>query len=302
MTQQTKYPKNILLAVDGSGHAFAATKLLGDLPLSSESLITAISVLIPRHAQFSTSLESLLEQAQKQLAISQARIQTEVIAGYPAEIINQFAAEHQSDLTVVGAKGLRSTLGILLGGVAQQVVEYSCCPVMVVRAPYDGLRRIMLVVDGSEHGLAAAEYLAHFCLPEQYQLHLMHVLPPIYQVDFITQAWPTGMDITPPIPTENFEARLKEQAEADQTRGEELLKSTQHQLEKYGIEATIAMERGDAATQIINYAKEQDIDLIVAGSRGLSQIQSWLLGSVSRKLVHYAGCSVLIVKTPPEQE
>ncbi|MBC8332106.1 MAG: universal stress protein, partial [Anaerolineae bacterium] len=107
--------------------------------------------------------------------------------------------------------------------------------------------------------------------------------------------------ITPPIPTENFEIRLKEQAQADLNRGEDLLKDAQRQLAQYGIETTIAMERGDAATQIINYAKAQDIDLIVAGSRGLGQIQSWLLGSVSRKLVHYAGCSVLIVKTPPEQ-
>jgi len=300
MNQQTKYPKNILVAVDGSDHAFAATELLGELPLSIESLITAISVLVPRHAQFSTPLESMLEQARKQLASSQARIQTEVIAGYPSEIINQYADEHQPDLTVVGAKGLRSTLGILLGGVAQQVVEYSCCPVLVVRAPYHGLHRILLVVDGSEYSQAAAKYLANFCLPKKYALHLMHVLPPIYQVDFVTQAWPTGMDITPPIPADNFEERLEEQAQADQARGEELLQKTQHQLQKFGIEATTIIERGDAATQIINHAKEHEIDLIVAGSRGLSQIQSWLLGSLSRKLVHYAGCSVLIVKTPPE--
>ena len=54
--------------------------------------------------------------------------------------------------------------------------------------------------------------------------------------------------------------------------------------------------RGDAATEIIDYAKERKVDLIVAGSRGLSQVRGWLLGSVSRKLVHYAPCSVLIVK------
>jgi len=53
-----------------------------------------------------------------------------------------------------------------------------------------------------------------------------------------------------------------------------------------------------AVTEIIQYAKENQVDLIVAGSRGLTSMQSWLLGSVSRKLVHYAGCSVLIVKGP----
>ena len=54
--------------------------------------------------------------------------------------------------------------------------------------------------------------------------------------------------------------------------------------------------RGDAATEIIEYANQNQIDLIVAGSRGLSQMRRLLLGSLSRKLVHYAGCSVLIVK------
>jgi len=43
--------------------------------------------------------------------------------------------------------------------------------------------------------------------------------------------------------------------------------------------------------------KDQKIDLIVTGSRGLGQIRSWLMGSVSRKLVHYSGCSVLVVRS-----
>ena len=300
MTQQNKYPQKILLAVDGSDHAFAATQLIGDLPLTADDSITAISVLVPRHAQFSTSLEGLLDRAREQLSRSPAKIQTEVVAGYPAEVINQYASDIQPDLTVVGAKGLRSTLGILLGGVAQQVVEYSCCPVLVVRAPYHGLQRILLVVDGSSHSQQAAHYLANFTLPENCAFHLMHVMPPIYQVDFITQAWPTSMDIAPPIFSDNLEERLKEQAKADQKRGEELLLQTKQQLHKHGRRSRSILERGDAATQIINYAMEQKIDLIVAGSRGLSQVQSWLLGSLSRKLVHYASCAVLIVKTPPE--
>ena len=65
-----------------------------------------------------------------------------------------------------------------------------------------------------------------------------------------------------------------------------------------GIESTSVLARGDAATEIIEYTNKEDIDLIVAGSRGLSQFQGWLMGSVSRKLVHYSNCSVLIVKQP----
>ena len=64
-----------------------------------------------------------------------------------------------------------------------------------------------------------------------------------------------------------------------------------------GIKAKNALLQGDAATEIIQYASNKEIDLIIAGSRGLSPMQSWLIGSVSRKLVHYAGCSVLLVKS-----
>ena len=67
-------------------------------------------------------------------------------------------------------------------------------------------------------------------------------------------------------------------------------------LQSSGIKATTTLQEGDAATEIINYAKERETDLIVIGSRGMGQVRGWILGSVSRKLVHYAGCSVLIVK------
>jgi nucleotide-binding universal stress UspA family protein len=67
-------------------------------------------------------------------------------------------------------------------------------------------------------------------------------------------------------------------------------------LESGGIQAKGVLLRGDAATEIIEYVNANQVDLIIAGSRGLSQMKRLLLGSLSRKLVHYAGCSVLLVK------
>jgi nucleotide-binding universal stress UspA family protein len=59
--------------------------------------------------------------------------------------------------------------------------------------------------------------------------------------------------------------------------------------------------RGDPANEILEHVLAQQIDLIVAGSRGLSAIQGWWWGSVSRKLVHYAACSGLFVRGQPER-
>jgi nucleotide-binding universal stress UspA family protein len=66
-----------------------------------------------------------------------------------------------------------------------------------------------------------------------------------------------------------------------------------------GKPAESILKRGDAATEIMAVVKEQNIDLLITGSRGLTPIRSWMMGSVSRKLVHYSGCSVLVVRNLP---
>ena len=47
---------------------------------------------------------------------------------------------------------------------------------------------------------------------------------------------------------------------------------------------------------LVNIAKHENFDLIVVGSRGLSSAASFLLGSVSRKVVSKSHCDVLVVK------
>ena len=299
MCAEKKYPKNILLAVDGSEHAYAASELIIRLPLTANCTIHTISVLIPRLAQLSATLTQVLKHTEQTLHQSQASVHSQLLTGDPGEIINTYAEEQRPDLTVIGAKGLRATLGILLGGVAQKVLEYSCCPVLVVRAPFQGLRRILLVMDGSGNSQAALHYLANFSLPNTAQVHVMHVLSPSYATDFRFYAWSDVMDYAPPTFTAEFDAQMQAQAAADRQKGEEIVQLSVQFLNEHGIEANGHLENGDAATQILEYAQKEEIDLIVAGSRGLGQIQSWLMGSVSRKLVNYTTCSVLIFKIPP---
>ncbi|WP_152656123.1 universal stress protein [Oceanobacillus sp. CFH 90083] len=50
------------------------------------------------------------------------------------------------------------------------------------------------------------------------------------------------------------------------------------------------------ASQLIDYAKENEIELIVLGSRGLGGVGRFFLGSVSSQVVHQAHCKVLVVK------
>ena len=57
------------------------------------------------------------------------------------------------------------------------------------------------------------------------------------------------------------------------------------------------IERGIApAPVILEYARENDIDLIVMGTHGHRGIGHFFLGSVAEEVVQFAKCSVLTVK------
>lgn len=307
-TNQAKTPFQVLLAYDGSAHARAAAELLADLarnkPACLEDCHLAMVAVMP--TQYITGHEQLLTtltQAADLLRSHGLQVSHEMKAGNPAASINAVSAEIQADLIVLGARGLRATLGILLGGVAQQVVETAHCPVLVVREPYRGIRRLLLVTDGSESSLKAADYLARspgegqprrFPLPEGVEIQLMHVLPPSIPSEVTLRAWSMGPEALYPPPLPAIEIKTLE--EQENRAGEQLLEATQRTLKRGGLTARTILKRGDAATEIIQYARENQVDLIVCGSRGLSQLAGWLLGTVSRKLLHYASCSVLVVK------
>lgn len=286
---------NIILAVDGSEHAQAAVSLLKSLPLLPTTCINVLAVANNPEAPTRYLLEQSLTEAKEDLKIKHPTVQTELIFGHPAQEIVRYADKIMPEFIILGAKGLRATLGILLGGVVQQVVEHANWPVLVTRAPFNGLHNILLVLDGSPCSQNALEYLVKFPVPTDSRVVIMHVLPPpASEQEIMTATWAAGVDaisIRPSIRDE-LERAQKEEEE----RGRNLLALALEKYKDHQINVSSIERRGDAATEILAYTKENSVDLIVAGSRGLSAISGWLLGSVSRKLVHYAECSVLIVK------
>jgi len=321
---------HILLAYDGSEHAQAALDLAIDLfsacAAGEQCRLTAITVLPTQYIGGHEALQRSLDQAKQKL--EQANLPAEAIlkAGNPAVSINAYAEEINADLILMGAQGLRATLGILLGGVVQQVVEYSQRPVLVVRAPYRGLRRVLVAVDGSLHSQKLVDYLAPRCeeqpefpmprfhaaerpaaqigqqpsapprqrcswLPPDVQATLMYVLPPAVSPEAISPPWMLVPEALYPVPLDFAAMQAEEEEQARRTLEEALAA-----FQSAGLATETVLQRGDAATELLQFAKERKVDLIACGSRGLNPVSGWLLGSVSRKLVHYAPCSVLIAK------
>ncbi len=67
-------------------------------------------------------------------------------------------------------------------------------------------------------------------------------------------------------------------------------------LREKDIDAETVMLEGNPADKIVDYAKSNDMDLIVIGSTGKDATERTLLGSVSSRVAANASCSVLIVR------
>jgi nucleotide-binding universal stress UspA family protein len=145
-TERMKMFAKMLLAVDGSDHALHAAKMAGDLArnIQSESLRIVVAFShIPSYlgepnmqaaidARFKES-DEILKTALEVVGEIPGEIHTEMIEGSPAEAIINVAVTRNSDLIVMGSRGMSSFEGLLLGSNSQKVVSHAPCPVLIVR-------------------------------------------------------------------------------------------------------------------------------------------------------------------------
>jgi len=80
---------------------------------------------------------------------------------------------------------------------------------------------------------------------------------------------------------------------------EDLVERAVARFTEKGVEATAEIRRvtpGDTPEQIVGVARDVGADLIVMGTRGLTEWRSLLLGGVANKVVQHATCPVLLVR------
>jgi len=80
---------------------------------------------------------------------------------------------------------------------------------------------------------------------------------------------------------------------------EDLIEQAVARFNERGIETHAEVRRvtpGDTPEQIVKVAADAKADLIVMGTRGMTEWRSMLLGGVATKVVHHAHCPVLLVR------
>ena len=79
-------------------------------------------------------------------------------------------------------------------------------------------------------------------------------------------------------------------------RARKLVDDAAHQLRSAGLAAEAVVGHGDAKHVILDQAASTGADLIVMGAHGHSAVERFLLGSISRAVLHHAHCSVEVVR------
>ena len=147
------------------------------------------------------------------------------------------------------------------------------------------LHRFLLPTDFSEHSAAATKYACGLADAFDSELHVLHVFEPPVPI--------TGTEGPFQLPLEDIqeleEAAAKSLAEMfdrDWEQGKTIVRAT---------------AQGSPFVEIIRYAKEHEIDLIILGTHGRSGLAHLLIGSVAEKVVRKSPCPVLTVRPEGHQ-
>ncbi len=207
-----------------------------------------------------------------------------VETGTPYGVIVEQAEQAGADLIVLGDRGQTGVARAVLGSVAERVVRYAHCPVLIVRGG-GAAQRILVATDLSDPSLPALDAAAHEAARTGARVTALHCIQSA--VTIVGQEY--GLALAPPV-TVDLAVETRE-------RAEQRLTKAAHDVRLNG---ELRVVDGAPTETILSTAKHIDADLIVIGTRGLTGLRRVVLGSVAEAVIRNASCTVLAVRLGSE--
>jgi nucleotide-binding universal stress UspA family protein len=149
----------------------------------------------------------------------------------------------------------------------------------------ENLKKILYPTDFSEYSLAALPYAVRLAQQNDAELYCLHVVEMPHE-EYLTSEYMVPLNV-PHVPEDK------------------ILRTARARLERFVAENLSGVDKvtsrvliGVPFIEIIRYARDQSIDLIVIGTHGHSALAAMLLGTVAEKVVRKAPCPVLTVRHP----
>lgn len=136
----------ILVPIDGSTEAIAATKYARKITENFSSAVTLIHIIqhvayIESDAQISSAMltkfdereNQVLEQALEIFQDFDGRVATRIEHGHPGIRIAEISKEENYSLIIMGRRGMSDVAKLLMGSVSNYVLHYTLCPTLIIR-------------------------------------------------------------------------------------------------------------------------------------------------------------------------
>jgi nucleotide-binding universal stress UspA family protein len=145
--------------------------------------------------------------------------------------------------------------------------------------------RVLVPTDGSDPATEAADHAFDLADEHGASVHLLYIVEADYQGTVEAYGEPDGMSAF----TESILPALEAQ-------GEEAAENLEAWAVERDLETTTEVRSGRARDDIVRYAEDEDIDLIVMGTHGRSGVERLLLGSVTERVLRESDVPVLVVR------
>ncbi|MDT0501949.1 MULTISPECIES: universal stress protein [unclassified Halomonas] len=141
---------------------------------------------------------------------------------------------------------------------------------------------ILVPVDGSKHAQQALAVACQLAQQNETRLILLHIPEKLAHDTLLV--WGIGA------------VDLKATDEELEAAGRKIVERAEQAARDAGISnVETQIIQGDPARAILSESQKRGVDAIVMGSRGLSDLKGFVVGSVSHKVAHAAECSVITV-------
>jgi len=145
------------------------------------------------------------------------------------------------------------------------------------------IKQILVATDFSEYGNLAVNHAKELAEAFQAKLQVLHVVEEPYGYVGNTHGLLPAADAFRESLNRAARMQLDQVLSADEVQR---------------FDARLSLRTGTPYAEIVRFAQDQDVDLIVVGTHGHRALTHMLLGSVAEKVVRYARCPVLTVRQP----
>jgi len=267
---------------DGSATSEQAARFATYLLKAPGNQVTLFGVI--EHEREAGAIRHSLDLLFARLRPARSEVMIRIARGHAAEEILKEAEAGDTDLIIVGARGLRGLTRFLLGSTSSRVAQYAPCPVLVAKKSSQAIRRILVCTAGGEPGLRDVRFAVAVAAASEAEMTVLHVMSQV--------ALSEDSDLV------DLEASAEELI-ARGTREGIHLKTALDLTENAGVRGALKVRHGLVLDEIVAEAREGSHDIVVVGAHFAHGVSRLLLDNVTSHVLEALDTAVLVVKSKP---